>query len=65
MTTDKFMKDAYYEYYMSLDKEGKRLLTNKVNLLLETIPPKTIAMAVVAITHATLDRNEDELNPPD
>jgi len=60
MTTD-FIKDFYHTFYMEHDKEGKRDLTNTVNTFLETIPPKTMAMALVALmraNHSMLDAEE-------
>jgi len=61
--TTKFIKDYYYEFYMSKDKEGKRMLTNTVNSLLEAVPPKTLAQACVALLNAnTAMLDAEELN---
>ena len=62
--TTKFIKDYYYEFYMSKDKEGKKRLTNTVNALLESVPPKTMAQALTALTNANKDMfDAGELNP--
>lgn len=45
---EKVIKDYYHEYYNKKDKEGKKMLTSSVNILLESVPPKLMAMALVA-----------------
>jgi len=63
--TTKFIKDYYYDFYNAKDKEGKRMLTLHINAILEVLPPKTMAMAIVALynaNHAMLDA--EELNDP-
>lgn len=61
MTLDRTINDFYGEFYNSKDKEGKKMLTQQVNLILELAPPKTMAKAMVALqncNHAMVDAKE-------
>ncbi len=59
----KFIKDYYYEFYMSKNTFDRKRLTNAVNALLESIPPKTMAQALVALIDGNSDMfDAEELN---
>tara|TARA_R110000868_G_C10689494_1_gene748174 strand:+ start:131 stop:475 length:345 start_codon:yes stop_codon:yes gene_type:complete len=61
--TTQHIKNIYYEYYQNLDKEGKRQATNTVNAFMESVPPKTLAMALTALLRGNKDMfDADELN---
>ena len=61
--TTKFIKDYYYEFYNSQDKEGKKILTQTLGAILETIPPKYMAMAIVALVNMNEEMlDAEELN---
>jgi len=61
--SNQFIKDYYYECYNSEDKEGKRKLTQQINTILESIPPKDMAMAIVRMLGwNTSIRDAEELN---
>lgn len=49
--TTKFLEDYYYEHYYKQDKKGKAMLTNQLNALLENVPPKALAMSLVALVY--------------
>lgn len=61
--TNEYIKDFYYDFYHSKDKEGKRRLTNEINAILEVVPPKVMAMALVALVNGNKDMMDaKELN---
>ena len=47
--THRDIKDHYYTYYVAQEKEDKRRLSNEINGLLEGVPPKVMAMAIVML----------------
>jgi hypothetical protein len=49
VTLERCIKDYYEEFYNSKDKEGKKMLTQHVNLILDLVPPRIMAMAMVAL----------------
>ena len=60
---DKFIKDYYYELFNTQDTSGRRRLTQQVNALLDTVPPKALAMALVTLVNANTGMfDAEELN---
>lgn len=59
----KFIKDYYYEHYQSKNTFDRKRLTNTVNAILESLPPKVMAMALVALIDGNKDMfDAEELN---
>ena len=59
----KFIKDYYYEHYHSRNTYNRKRLTNTVNAILESLPPKVMAMALVALIDGNKDMfDAEELN---
>jgi hypothetical protein len=59
----KFIKDYYYEHYQRKNTFDRKRLTNTVNAILESLPPKVMAMALVALIDGNKDMfDAEELN---
>jgi len=60
----KLLTDYYYTIYEAEDKEGKRMLTNQVNSAMESVPPKVLAMSIMALIRSDKGKawDKDNLN---
>ena len=56
----KFIKDYYFDFYMSKDTIERKVLTRHVNALLACVPPKDIAQALVALYMGNKDMFDAE-----